>query len=168
MDMNTHVTPAELKTLREGLGLTIGDLAVLAGVSERTARYWESGQQGRATAPPDVAQMVWEIDRQVTAAAIETRTMFLAQANETGEQPRQVVLLRYRENVHLWQFQPEMRPLPVATHGAMLTRCRLALQEIGVEARIIYMEPQAYYRWLGELVDTPATRAHWASLQMEG
>jgi len=88
--MNAQITPAELKTVREGLGLTIGDLAVLAGVSERTARYWESGQQGRTTTPPDVAQMVWEIDRQVTAAAIETRTMFLAQTNETGKQPSQM------------------------------------------------------------------------------
>lgn len=36
--------PAELKTIRESLGLTIRDIAAIGNVSPRTVQNWENGR----------------------------------------------------------------------------------------------------------------------------
>ena len=53
------MTPAELKTIRESLGLTVQWLADRAGVKLRTVQYWESGRSG---VPADVSELLLRID----------------------------------------------------------------------------------------------------------
>jgi DNA-binding transcriptional regulator YiaG len=129
------MTPAELKTLREALGLSQAHLAHLAGVQERTVRHWEAG---RNAAPPDVAAMLANIDasidRQVQQALATAREL-IAQA---GHAPDCIDLLRYRTDADLWAAHPDYAPLPVTTHAAMLARTRRALADLHVASRIVY------------------------------
>jgi DNA-binding XRE family transcriptional regulator len=50
-----RMTSAELKTLRESLGLSVSWLAAQVGVNERTVNYWESG---KTSVPAKVAGLV--------------------------------------------------------------------------------------------------------------
>lgn len=123
------MTPAELKTIREAISLSVPDLAALAGVHERTVRYWESG---RYTVSADVAAQVEAIDRQLTSMAAAALQQVRALAAEQGALPAEVVLVRYRENADLWHYHPGFRPLPASAHAAMLARTRAALADLYV------------------------------------
>lgn len=134
------MTPAELKTLREALGLSQDQLARLAGVQGRTIRHWEAG---RNSAPDDVAAMVARIDagldRQVQQALTTAREL-IAQA---GRLPDCIDLLRYRTDADLWAAHPDYAPLPVTTHAVMLARTRRALADLKVASRIVYADLHA-------------------------
>lgn len=158
------MTGAELRTLREGLGLSPDDLGALADVQGRTIKHWESG---RAGVPDDVAALVLEWDARFTNAAREA----LAVPKPGGWGPDdELVLLRYLNTEDLHFYRPDMRALPHTAHGALLSRVRLALSALGVSVRVVYLQPEAYNAWrkaTGNPADTEATRAAWASLQVE-
>jgi DNA-binding transcriptional regulator YiaG len=63
------MTPAELKTMRESLGLSINWLAERAGVSPRSAQYWESGER---SVPSDVEELLIDIDLMMEKIVGET------------------------------------------------------------------------------------------------
>lgn len=128
------MTPAEFKTLREALGLTLNWVAEQAGVYIRTAQYWESGRQ---SPPADVVDMLQRLDAQIDKVVIETLDTY-ADVAETNGEPEDVELYRYRENIDLWTEKPEMRPLPVTYHAAMLHRVAKALRNIGLTVQIVY------------------------------
>jgi transcriptional regulator with XRE-family HTH domain len=157
------MTPAELKTIREAVGLSVPDLAALAGVQERSVRYWESG---RSAVPDDVASIVTRLDQQLAGTTRQLVDLVREQIQAMGGQaPADIVLLRYRENADLWRFRPDMKPFPTATHGALLARCRAGLADLHVKTRIVYMEPDAYNQWLAGREDGDALRSEWAALQ---
>lgn len=147
------MSPAELKTLREACGLSVGDLAALAEVQERTARYWESGSRG--SVPDDVAQLLRGIDARIERAAQD-----LAAGVSSGE--LLPCLVRFRENADLWHYRPEFKPLPAASWGAVLWRSVAALQARGLACSIQYLDGAAYARWRGEKPDSEALRCEWA------
>lgn len=129
------MTPAELKTNREALGLTVGWLAEQSGVGERTVRYWESG---RNQVPDDVAALIVRIESQ-------TRTMVsnaLAQGDEVvraqGGEPEAVDLRRYASDAELWRKHPGFKPLPATWHAATLARIARALESRGIASVIEY------------------------------
>lgn len=155
------MTPAELKTMREAVGLSVPDLAALADVQERTVRYWESG---RNSVPDDVAAMVLGVDNQLSTLAAQTLTLVREVIDQHGR-PEDITLLRYRENADLWHFRPDFKPLPTTTHGALLARCRAALDDLHVKTRIVYMEPQVYGQWLEGRKDSEMLRSEWAASQ---
>lgn len=61
------MTPAELKTLRESLGLPVQWLAERANVQRRSVEYWEAG---RSKVPDDVAELMLQIDAQFAEATM--------------------------------------------------------------------------------------------------
>ncbi len=134
-DSHNHImSPAELKTLRESLGLTLNWVAEQAGVYVRTAQYWESGRQ----APPaDVVEMLQRLDAQIDRVVIETLDTY-ADVAETHGEPENIELYRYRKNEQLWSDKPDMMPLPVTYHAAMLHRASKALRNIGLTVSIVY------------------------------
>lgn len=149
------MSPAELKTLREACGLTVADLAAMAQVQERTARYWESGSRG--SVPADVSELLRSVDSRIERAAKD-----LAAGVSSGELAP--CLVRFRENAELWYFRPEFRPLPAAAWGAALWRCQAALHARGLACAIHYMDAGVYARWRGEMPDSEAQRCEWASM----
>lgn len=128
------MNPAEFKTLREALGLTLNWVAEQAGVGIRTCQYWESG---RSDPPADVVEMLQRLDAQIDRVVIETLDTY-ADVAETHGEPENIELYRYRENIDLWNSKPEMRPLPVTYHAAMLFRIAKALRNIGLTVSITY------------------------------
>lgn len=157
------MTPAELKTIREAVGLSVPDLAAIAGVQERTVRYWESG---RSAVPDDVAAQVEAIDRQLDYLAADAVRQVRETAAAQGGLPDAIVLVRYRESADLWHYHPGFRPLPVTTHAALLARTRAALADLHVRSVIQYMEPAQYALWLAGRPDSEAMRSAWAAEQI--
>lgn len=156
------MTPAELKTIREACGLSLPQLATMAGVQERTARYWESGH---SSVPDDVAALVLNIDRTLDQAVAQALEVVRQQiAAHGGELPQEMVLLRYRTDADLAEFRADMAGMPASTHAALLYRTRAALADLHVASRIVYMEPDDYRAWLGREPDTEDRRAAWAAL----
>ncbi len=156
------MTPAELKTMREAVGLSVPDLAALAGVQDRSVRYWESG---RNAVPADVAAMVEGLDARLDGLTGQLVAVVRDLISRRGSAPEEITLLRYRENADLWHFRPDLKPYPATTHGALLARCRAALADLHVKTRIVYMEPQAYAQWLTGRADSETARSEWAALQ---
>ena len=131
------MTPAELKTMRESLCLTVEWLAAQADVRGRTIRHWESG---RNRVPDDVAQMVTGIESQsraMVAAALRQVDDARAQLPAGGKLGG-VDLRRYASDEELWGRHPEFRPLPVTWHASVLARIARELEARGVEAVIEY------------------------------
>lgn len=158
-----EMTPAEMRTLREALGLPVTWLAEQARVQERTVRHWESG---RNAVPLDVASLLHRIDAQFDTVSEQAVLQFMDAALSTRGAPDEVVLLRYRTDEDLWAYQPEMHPLPATSHAAMLQRTLRALKRKGAKTRIVYLDVDAYTAWLaatGE-VESPAARSAWAAM----
>lgn len=153
------MTPAELKTIRESLGLTLQWLADQAQVKMRTAQYWESG---RSAVPDDVAQMLIGLDEQFWQLIADYLEQVKEIADENGSLPEEIVLLRYRTDADLWKFHPDFQPIPASAHAALLSRMRRKLWEIGVPSIIEYMEPAEYLAWLDGREDSEELRSEWA------
>ena len=156
------MTPAELKTIRESLGLPLQWVATQARVQLRTAQYWEAG---RNAVPEDVAEMLRGIDAQLWGIIDQMVRQVGAMIKEAGT-PQQVDLVRYRNDADLWRYQPDFRPLPATCHGMLLSRAQRALEPLKVPIRIVYMQPEAYGRWLDGRADSSELRAQWASEQV--
>lgn len=153
------MTPAELKTIRESLGLPLQWVATQAKVQLRTAQYWESG---KTPVPDDVAQMMIGLDEQFWQLVADYLTQVKEIADESSSLPEEIVLLRYRTDADLWRFHPDFRPIPASAHAALLSRMRRKLWEIGVPSIIEYMEPAEYKEWLGKRKDNEELRSEWA------
>lgn len=152
------MTPAELKTTREALCLTVTWLAEQAGVQERTVRHWESG---RNQVPADVAALVGRIDADINEAVRQACDIVAAADLPVST----VTLIRYKTDSDLWDHRSDMHGLPATTHGSMLYRLRRALSGIGVESRIVYMDSESYRAWLAGRPNTESMRAAWAAEQ---
>ena len=129
------MTPAELKTLRESLGLPVQWLAERANVQRRTVEYWEAG---RSKVPADVAETILRIDAQFAEATRQALAVVDEQTAKQGQPPETVRLYRYRDDAELWAARPDMRGLPVTAHAALLARVRTALQERRQDVAIEY------------------------------
>lgn len=126
------MTPAEMKTIRESLGLSAQWVADQAGVMLRTVQYWEAG---RMSVPADVAKMLVEIDQRLENAVAQAVTE-MSELSEKNGPPGDIELVRYRTDEDLWSAKPDMRPLPASTHAAMLARTRRAFLALGIPISI--------------------------------
>lgn len=130
------MTPAELKTIRESLGLSAQWLAGRAGVrQQRSVQYWEAG---RSRVPEDVADLILRIDAQFTEATRQALAVVDEQTAKQGHPPETVRLYRYRDDAALHVARPDMAGLPVTAHAALLARVRLALLARGHAVVIEY------------------------------
>ena len=69
------MTNAELRTIREGLGLSVAwcALHVGGGVSKRAWNYWESGRKDiPVRVPNDVSEKMWALTRVIPEALEKT------------------------------------------------------------------------------------------------
>lgn len=143
------VTPAELKTTREALGLSSEWVAEAGGVAVRTIRHWESGA---ARVPDDIADLLNDLARQVRAHIDSS-----AARTESGP----VTLLRYRDQEALQQATG-LR-WPVATHAIAQLRAIEVLRDHGVTARLLWFDPAEYGAWAQNRSE--ASPEQWAAVQ---
>ncbi|QLI80800.1 hypothetical protein HZU75_04240 [Chitinibacter fontanus] len=130
------MTPAELKTLRESLGIPVAWLAEQANVQRRTVEYWEAG---RSIVPADVAELLIKLDQQFDRAAEQAFQVAQEKTSQYG-QPQAVELRRYRTDAALWQARQDMQGLPVTAHAVLLNRSRKLLEKQGYAVRIDYAD----------------------------
>jgi transcriptional regulator with XRE-family HTH domain len=147
------MTSAELKTLRESLGLPVSFLATQANVQRRTVEYWESG---RNKVPEDVSILIINIENNF--AQIVENIIGLVKE----KMPSDVALIRYKTDEDLWKFRPDFKQLPATAHAALISRCRRELWKIGIKSIIEYMIPDEYLKWLNGRSDSEDLRAEWA------
>lgn len=152
------MTPAEFKTLREGLGLSSQAMADILGVrNERTVRHWEAAE----SLPEGVVRVALEVDDLVWKMARHGLEVFRAQPAEL------MVVLRYETKGDYQRFHPgDERPQMHRLHAAAINRLRWLLrEETGQELRILSMDPGHYDAWLlaeGK-EDCEGSRTAWAA-----
>lgn len=110
MPESERMTPAELKVVREFLGLSSAALAGYLGVSDRTVRHWEAGKYPI----PDGARL--EIEK------LEADTArFVAGVVEKLLDIPDPVVVTYRSDREYHAAHPEI-PLPASWHRAVIAR----------------------------------------------
>lgn len=128
-----QMTPAELKTLREALGLTCQWLADEAGVSMRTVQYWEAG---RTAVPSDVAQILVMLDERVSAASKRLAT----DAEASARSPRErVTLTRYRCVEEMLAAGLALSEIPFGAQSAVIYRAKKLLEVAGLSVKIEFL-----------------------------
>lgn len=130
------MTPAELKTYREALGLPVSWVADAAGVQRRTVEYWESG---KSPVPQDVAEMIRGLDL-IQKNSAEQALRVAVEQRELRGQPGKVTLKRYRHDAALWDGRPDMKGFPVTFHAQILSRARILLEEAGFSVELLYAD----------------------------
>ena len=123
---------AEMKTIRESLGLTAQWVADQAGVKLRTAQYWEAG---RGAIPADVVDLINEAQ-----SFMDTN---FKQGLKELKGKQKPLLTRYRDNEELWKACPrfnDTRPYPVTFHSMLLARIRNEI--INQKPTIIYFNQE--------------------------
>ena len=153
------MTSAELKTIRESLGLPVSWLAERANVAERTVRFWESG---RNQVPDDVAVLIANLDARVNLAVAESLSVVDKVARKNGK-PEKVVLLRYHTDADLHHHRPDLAGMPTTFHACIVARLRGQLMARGIETKIVYMDLSEYMAWLDGKPDTESARTEWAA-----
>jgi len=121
--------PAEFKTLREAVGLSISTLVKVIDVDERTLRKWESGKK---KLPQGVIDSLVAVDTLLTATA---NNLF----DTTQKTPQDsVVLYRFIDEEDLLNQHPEFEGLPMSSYGVVLFRVRQKLMDLGIQVSIEY------------------------------
>lgn len=174
MTTTEQMTGAELQTLREACGMSREDLAGLADVQARTVKHWEGG---RAGVPADVADLVRRLDAMVSLVANEALQGIRQAAEQAGQAPDKLVLLRYQNAADLTRYRADMDDMPAVVHGAIVNRVRLALPWLPgferVAVRVVWMLPEDYEAWrrdqpgINDTPDNEATRSAWAAGQVQ-
>ena len=113
MPDTTTMTCAELRTIREYLGVTGDWLAAHLDVAPRTVRHWE---HGKYAIPAGVAEAV----EQLEAAAADAVTAGVT-AYEDMPDPAAVPLITYRDDADYRAHHPEVT-WPASWHRAVCAR----------------------------------------------
>ena len=122
--------PAEFKTLREAVGLSISTLVKVIDVDERSIRKWESGKK---KLPLDVIESLVGIDQLITDTAERAFSEFQKDLKDS------VVLERYIEEEDYLNAHPEFEGLPITTYSVVLFRLRQKYIDLGIPVSIEYV-----------------------------
>lgn len=125
--------PAEFKTLREAVGLSISTLVKVIDVDERTIRKWESGKK---QPPQGVVDSLEGIEGLINKTAANIFAQHQESMKNGGQQG--VVLERFVEAEDLVAAYPEFEGLPIMSFGVVLFRVRQKFIDLGVPVSIIY------------------------------
>lgn len=111
MPEDERMTPAELKVVREYLGLSGSALAKLLQVSDRTVRHWE---EGKYPIPDGVRLEIENLER-ITAEFVSGVIAKLM------DYPGDPVVVTYRNDKEYHAAHPES-PFPASWHRAVIAR----------------------------------------------
>ena len=125
--------PAEFKTLREAVGLSISTLVKVIDVDERSIRKWESGKK---KLPYDVIESVVAIDQLITDTANKMFDDLKAQQEQDPQDA--VILQRFVEEEDYLNAHPDFEGLPMTTYGVVLFRLRQKFIDADIPVSIIY------------------------------
>jgi transcriptional regulator with XRE-family HTH domain len=118
------MSPAELKTWREAVGLSSTNLADLIGVETRAVNRWEAGTN---TMPPGVSEGLQALRKSIGATMDTLRHQLLAE--------RPAVLYRFRE------------PIDMKHHARALWDAGLSVQGHAAVLWAVHLETGAPIEW---------------------
>jgi transcriptional regulator with XRE-family HTH domain len=125
--------PAEFKTLREAIGLSISTLVKVIDVDERTLRKWESGKKKLPQGVIDSLVGIDDLLNKTAAHIFKTEKEALDKRDDSS-----VVLKRFIEEEDLLNAFPEFEGLPMTSVGVVLFRVRQKFIDLGMSVSIIY------------------------------
>src|SRR5690554_6527590 len=125
--------PAEFKTLREPVGLSISTLVNVANVEEPISCTSESGKKHP---PQGVVDSLEAIESLLNKTAAEIVAQHQESMKDGGEQG--VVLERFTKSEDLAAAYPAFAELPTTTFAVVLFRVRQKFIDLGVPVSIIY------------------------------
>jgi transcriptional regulator with XRE-family HTH domain len=102
---------AEIRSIREYLGLSHAELAAVLEINPRLARRWETGEQSIGDLNADGIRKIVDI----TAKFARRHVIYL----RTHPQP---TLVTYRSDEEMWVKHPHLRPLPARWHRMLSAR----------------------------------------------
>ena len=108
-----------MKDLRESLGLSVEWVAEQTGMSANSIKNIESGAK---KAPQSVMNFLKQIDAMIDNSVNQVVEQIVKAERLTGTLPEQLDLVRYNDDVDLWHYQPEFKPLPATCHAALINR----------------------------------------------
>lgn len=125
--------PAEFKTMREAVGLSISTLVKVIDVDERSIRKWESGKK---KLPYDVIESVESIDQLLWDTANKLFEGIKAAYNPDAPSP--VIIKRFIEEEDYLNAHPEFEGLPITSYGVALFRLRQKCIDANIPISIEY------------------------------
>lgn len=97
MSDNETMSGAELRTIRQGLGVTVEWLATLLRIAPRTVTRWETGDQ---PIPPGISDEMQFLLGEATTEVVE----HVASFTRPGQSPEAIVILNYAAAMPIgWQ-----------------------------------------------------------------
>jgi len=125
------MTPAELKTLRESLGLSVRWCAQENGINQRSWRYWESGT---FKIPQDAIEWITSLSTLADSTAKKAIESIL----EQKDRPEEVMLIQYKTDKEMWELKPEMRYFPASYHAAILAKTQSELKKLRIKSTLSF------------------------------
>lgn len=122
MPEDERMTDAELRTIREWLGVTGDWLAGHLQVNPRTVRDWE---QGRRPVPDRIRIAIEELEAVTGHAVGEAVT-------QLGDVPDPVAVV-YRDDEEYHAAHPEMSAWPASWHRRVVARAALEVPALAIE-----------------------------------
>lgn len=105
------MTPAEIRAVREHLGLSHTELAAVLAVDARSVRRWEMGTQD--IHEDNVAAIRRIVD--ITATTVRRQVIALRGKHEP-------TIVTYRYDADMWDAYPKYAPLPARWHHIIAAR----------------------------------------------
>ena len=159
-------TPGDLHVARYAAGLSLSDLAELAGVQERAVRRWLSGAK---PVPPDLMDALHLILDDIGVIADRA----VAAYEESGQ--TDVVLVTYDRNQDIRRYG---QPMPArghadgpfaGAHTEAVAQAADAIREAGGSVHLVLFDEESFTAWLLEndrALDGSAV-AEWGTGQLE-
>ncbi|WP_156820693.1 hypothetical protein [Thioalkalivibrio thiocyanodenitrificans] len=144
-----------LQTVREGLGMTVADLARFCATSEERIIRFESDAE---PVPEDLSSSLDRLNA-LLDSGVESAVSSLLEGGY-----REAVLLRFPDNASLSRYREDFSGLPNTTHGLYMDRIRRACARAGIRIHLQMFKESAYLGWLKGEPDSEQARAAWATV----
>jgi len=152
------------KQLRDAVGLSVKDCAQQLGLNDPSeVGFLDAGTHARQD---EMNAQLAKLDAKVEAAVINEVDIYMQRAE------RDTVLIRFLTEDDFALYEPDLFEDfgTAVVHGALISRVRKAVERLGGEAEIAYMDSAFYEAWLGvnDFDDSRDLRIAWARQQMRG
>lgn len=159
--------PAELKTLREYLGLSANLMALKFGVEKRTIYYWEDGTYSTPEIVKTFLRQACKRLVYLVNMEVEKVLNFIKEVTEQNEPPEFYCLIRFQNDKQFWKYKKELSGTPNSFYNVVLAKTLEELERLNINATLIYMNENSYQSWLKEkeILDCEENLIKWAQMQ---
>ena len=155
---------SNFKTLRERLGMNRSECAQFLKL--KSTNQITIVENDSKDIHQEHQEKLARLDAMVETAVISEVDMF-SQLNE-----REVILIRFLNNETFALYEPKLfeKLGSSSIHGNFIARTKIAIERIGGEVTVAFMDTEFYEAWLGvnDFDDSRELRVAWARQQARG